>query len=89
MSITNPLEKLAIEYWYHAVMVVSIIIFLLSGAGILKAFPLVPTAVISLGAFFISLGEWVNHPIQTILKPADAYFLLSVASVLLYSGLSS
>lgn len=73
MSVTNPLEKLAIEYWYHALMVVSIIIFLLSGAGVLKAFPLIPTATISLGSFFIGLGEWVNHPLQTMLKPANAY----------------
>lgn len=74
MGITNPLEKLALEYWYHVVMAVSIVIFLLAGSGVLKAFPVAPVSLISLGSFFVGLGEWVNHPLQTSLRPADAYF---------------
>ena len=30
-------------------------------------------SLISLGAFFIGLGEWVNHPLQTGLLPASAH----------------
>jgi hypothetical protein len=69
----NPLSKLALDYWYQAMMVVSIVVFLLSGAGVLKAFPTVPTALISLGCFFIGLGEWQNHPLQTGFLPPNVY----------------
>ncbi len=54
-------------------MVVSIVVFLASGAGVLKAFPTVPTALISLGCFWIGLGEWKNHPLQTGFLPPNAY----------------
>ena len=74
MSITNPLEKLTIEYWYHALMIIGIVVFLLAGAGILKSFPLIPTSTISLGLFFFGLGEWRNHPLQTSLQPASLLF---------------
>lgn len=66
----NPLSKLAIDYWYQAVIVVSAVIFILCGMGSLNAFPVAPTASISAGGFFIGLGEWVNHPLQTtIIQP--------------------
>jgi hypothetical protein len=72
-AVENPLSKLALDYWYKVVMVASLVIFLLCGAGLLKSFPIVPTAVISLGSFFIGLGEWINHPLQTSLLAASAY----------------
>ncbi|MEI2635587.1 MAG: hypothetical protein V9E92_01830 [Methylotenera sp.] len=65
----NPLSKLALDYWYQVVMVVGIVVFLLAGAGLLKAYPAIPTSLISLGAFFIGVGEWINHPLQTKLHP--------------------
>jgi hypothetical protein len=61
----NPLSKLALDYWYQVLMVVCVIVFLLAGAGVLKAFPVAPTAAISAGGFFVGLGEWINHPLQT------------------------
>jgi len=70
----NPLSKLALDYWYQVLMVVSIAVFLLTGAGLLHAFPTVPTAIISLGGFFVGLGEWINHPLQTALTPPSAYY---------------
>jgi hypothetical protein len=69
----NPLSKLALDYWYQVLMVVSIVVFLASGAGVLNAFPTIPTSVISLGCFFIGLGEWTNHPLQTRILYATAY----------------
>lgn len=69
----NPLSKLALDYWYKVVLVVCIAIFLLTGAGLLHTFPTVPTAIISLGGFFVGLGEWINHPLQTALVPPSAY----------------
>jgi hypothetical protein len=65
----NPLSKLAIDYWYQALMVVCVVVFLMCGADLLKAFPIVPTAAISAGGFFVGLGEWINHPLQTKVGP--------------------
>ena len=69
----NPLSKLALDYWYQVLLVVSVVVFLLVGAGMLKAFPVVPTATIAAGTFFVSLGEWVNHPLQSKILSATAY----------------
>jgi|SRR5882724_8733322 len=69
----NPLSKLELEHWYQVLMAVSVVVFLLAGSGVLKAFPTAPTALISLGAFFVGLGEWKNHPLQTDFLAANAY----------------
>jgi len=69
----NPLSKLALDYWYQVLMAVGVVVFLAAGAGLLSAFPTVPTAVISLGCFFVGLGEWINHPLQTKILHANAY----------------
>ena len=73
MESPNPLSKLALDYWYQVLMVVCVVVFLLAGAGLLKAFPVAPTAAISAGGFFIGLGEWINHPLQTAIMRATAY----------------
>lgn len=69
----NPLSQLALDYWYKVVMVVCVIIFMLIGSGHLPEFPTAPTALISIGGFFIGLGEWINHPFQTIVIQRDAF----------------
>lgn len=50
-------------------MVVGVVVFLAAGTGLLKVFPAGPTALVSLGTFWVGLGEWVNHPLQTRLVP--------------------
>ena len=70
----NPLSKIVLDYWYKVLMVTGFSTFILAGLGILKEFPLGPTAVTGLGVFFVGLGEWINHPLQTILRAADACF---------------
>ena len=65
----NPLSKVALDHWYQVVMVAGIFVFILAGAGLLKAFPVVPTALVSFGFFWVGLGEWANHPLQTKLHP--------------------
>ena len=69
----NPLSKLDLDHWYHVLIVVSTVVFLSAGAGVLKAFPTAPTALISLGCLWIGLGEWKNHPLQTGFLPPNAY----------------
>ena len=69
----NPLSKLELDYWYKVLMVVSVVVFLLAGSGVLKALPVAPTILISIGAFFVGLGEWINHPLQTGFLAPNAY----------------
>jgi len=69
----NPLSKLSLDYWYQVIMVVCALVFLLCGSGLLKAFPVLPTALMSAGGFFIGMGEWINHPLQTGLLRATVY----------------
>jgi hypothetical protein len=71
---TNPLSKLVLDYWYKVIMAVSSVTFILCGMGLLVAFPVALTASVSGGMFFIGLGEWVNHPLQTKILPANAYY---------------
>jgi hypothetical protein len=73
MQSQNPLSNLALDYWYQVLMVVCVVVFLLAGAGLLKAFPVAPTAAISAGGFFVGLGEWINHPLQTTIMRATVY----------------
>ena len=63
----NPLSKLALDYWYQVLMVIGIVVFILVGTGVLSSYPTTPTALISLGVFWVGVGEWTNHPLQTIL----------------------
>lgn len=61
----TPFEKLALDYWYKALMAGGAVVFILVGAGLIKEFPKAPTALISLGSLFFGMGEWINHPLQT------------------------
>lgn len=62
----NPLAKLKLDYWYKVVILIAFSVFLANGGGYLKEYPTIPTALISLGSMFIGLGEWKNHPLQTV-----------------------
>ena len=42
LAMENPLSKLALDYWYQVLMVVCVLVFLLTGAGILKEVPVAP-----------------------------------------------
>jgi hypothetical protein len=75
----NPVSKLALDHWYKVLMAGGLFVFLLAGAGMLKNLPTLTTATIALGVFFIGMGEWINHPLQTKLMPAS---LLSPGGVI-------
>src|SRR5690242_3541004 len=70
----NPLTRLYLDNWCQVVMIVSTIVILLSAAGLLNQFPVDATACISLGSFFVGLGEWSNHPLQTKIITAGGIF---------------
>lgn len=61
----NPLTKLALDHWYQVLMVGGLVIFIMCGAGLLPNYPTAETALISIGVFFVGVGEWKNHPLQT------------------------
>ena len=65
----NPLSKVALDHWYQVLMVVGVFVFILAGAGLLKDFPVIPTALVSFGVFLVGLGEWASHPLQTKVHP--------------------
>lgn len=69
----EPHAVFKIEHWYHALAA-------LGAAGVISAlafeFPGVANAhvlLVSLGGFFVGLGEWINHPLQTAILPRSAY----------------
>jgi len=71
--LNEPLSGLKIEYWYHALTA-------LGAAGVIAAlafeFHGVANAHVllaALGCFFVGLGEWINHPLQTAIMPRTAY----------------
>ena len=58
---SNPLGNMSIDYWYKALMVVGVVIFIVNGTELLSRYPTAPIAFLSAGMFFIGLGEWINH----------------------------
>ncbi|MEW8508980.1 MAG: hypothetical protein AB2598_20010 [Candidatus Thiodiazotropha sp.] len=70
---TNPLEKLVIDYWYKAIAVAGLFVLILSLTVELVSINNNVVQLISLGTFFVGLGEWVNHPLQTAIVPSTAY----------------
>lgn len=76
----NPLSRLSLDRWYKVFIAAGFAVFILVGTGALKLFPILPTVSISLGFFFVGLGEWINHPLQTRIRSADAFFPAGVIS---------
>ena len=65
----NPLSNFKIQYWYHAIMVISGFLLLYSLTVPLVGIDNSTVQKLSLGAFLIGLGEWINHPLQTKIYP--------------------
>lgn len=61
----NPLGQLSLDYWYKVLVVVGFVVFLLTGAGLMHALPTAPALLMSAGAFWVGIGEWINHPFQS------------------------
>ena len=77
---TPPFEKLSLDHWYKVLMAVGLAVFVLAGSGFFKEFPAGPTALCGLGVFFIGMGEWINHPLQTKLMAGSAMFPAGVVT---------
>lgn len=70
MAMENPLKSLVIDYWYKAITVASVVFLLVALTVDLKGVENKAAILISLGLFFIGLGEWINHPLQTRIAPS-------------------
>lgn len=55
------IQKLELRLWFNMLLFLSIAVFFLTATGVLTIFPAIPTALISLGVFFMALGEKQNH----------------------------
>ncbi len=69
----NPLAKLNIDYWYHAVTVLSGVILFFSLFIEIQETSNSLVQLVSLGCFLIGLGEWINHPLQTKLHTPNEF----------------
>lgn len=68
-----PLNQLSLDRWYKVLVAACFVTFLLAGAGVLQLLPAIPTLLISLGGFWVGLGEWVNHSTITEFFPESFY----------------
>lgn len=69
LQMTNPISSLKIDSWYQAVLAIASVTLILSLTIEVQAIENKELLVLSLAAIAISLGEWVNHPIQTQVIP--------------------
>jgi hypothetical protein len=67
--VSNPLENLKIDYWYKAVLVVGAVTLVLALAVELKGVENSVAQLFSISAIFIGCGEWINHPLKTVIYP--------------------
>jgi len=65
----NPLANLTIDYWYKALLVIATCVFIVSLSVEMKGIENSVVQLMSLGAMFIGMGEWINHPCQVRVVP--------------------
>jgi hypothetical protein len=65
--VSNPLQNLKIDYWYKAVLVIGAVSLIISLTIDIKGVGNIPVLMFSLSAIFVGIGEWINHPLTTVL----------------------
>ena len=66
---SNPLSNLKIDYWYKALIVIGACVLLIALSVEVKVADNTVVGLFALGAIFIGLGEWINHPLQVRIMP--------------------
>ena len=64
----NPLSKLKLDYWYHAIMAVCAVGIVIALTVQTKGITNAQALFLFGGGFFVGLGEWKNHPLQMTIK---------------------
>ncbi len=68
---SNVLSSLKIDYWYKAVLVFGATLLVLSLTVPFHGVPNREVALLSSGLAIFGLGEWINHPLRTIIRQPD------------------
>ena len=63
-KLPNPMEKLVIDAWYKATLALSSLLLILSLVVEIRVVGNQALAAFSLGTVLLSIGEWINHPLQ-------------------------
>lgn len=64
---------LKLEYWYHVFVALGAAGVIASLSVDLKGIANTHALMLSLGMFFIGIGEWINHPLQVRLMSPNLY----------------
>ena len=70
----NPLSQLIIDYWYKAMLVICFVLFVVSLTQDVHVITNAALMLLSSGGMFVSIGEWINHPLQTRIARAPYGF---------------
>lgn len=62
-----------IEYWYHVFIIIGAAGVLASLVFDFKGVANKDALLMFLGMFFVGIGEWINHPLQTQIIRPNAY----------------
>ncbi|MEE3609374.1 hypothetical protein [Avibacterium paragallinarum] len=65
--------------WYKMGILIGFILFCLIAAGQMPNLPTTPSLLASMGLFWLSLGEYVNHPRQERLVERNGKTVLEIA----------
>ena len=68
----KALGWLKVEYWYHVFIVLGVAGIIASVTLDLKGISNSHALLLSFGAFFVGMGEWINHPLRTRILPLNA-----------------
>jgi hypothetical protein len=69
----KALSWLKVEYWYHVFIVLGVAGTVAALTVDLKGIANSHALLLSMGAFFVGMGEWINHPLQTGIVPPNVY----------------
>jgi hypothetical protein len=77
---TNPLSNLKIDYWYKAMLAFFSVLLILGLTVDIKVIGNLAIIEFAAGGILISIGEWINHPLQT--KLVQNHPTLAVTGIL-------
>lgn len=74
----NPLKNLIIDYWYKAILVVGATLLIVAFTFELQA-DNKDVQMLGFGLIMVGVGEWINHPLQTVVLPPSVSMPAGIA----------
>lgn len=62
VDFSNFLKNFAIDYWYKMLLIASLIFMVIALTMKIYVISNGALLLVSMGGFFIGMGEWINHP---------------------------